>query len=377
MTLSTETPKLRIDALTGLRFFAALAVYLHHHPKPVFLPEFVSTFMMSGYNGVTLFFVLSGFVIGLNYFDMLVKPTRASIFKYALARFARIYPLYALVLLFIWFNMGIPGDTADIVFHFLTVQAWSSDLGWAFAYNSPGWSIGVEFFFYACFPLLVLVLAPLRRRPKLLWSLVFIVLIVLLVLTVYFQLSGRGDLVWEKPGSAHRWLYRTPLTRLGDFSLGILAALIFQSMWNAQTYSKRFWRFVPYVSALSIIGLMVWKTNLNSAFSWDIAYAPFAFLLILGIALSPQTILSRFLAMRPLIVLGEASFALYLIHYQLMHTFDIARYQSFEPLVAVGAWIGFAGVCILLSAALNVYVETPMRQFLNRFGSALIKPQTR
>ena len=97
MTLSTETSKLRIDALTGLRFFAALAVYLHHHPKPVFLPEFVSTFMMAGYNGVTLFFVLSGFVIGLNYFDMLVKPTRASIFKYALARFARIYPLYALV----------------------------------------------------------------------------------------------------------------------------------------------------------------------------------------------------------------------------------------------------------------------------------------
>ncbi len=68
-------PKARLDALTGLRFFAALAVYLHHHPKPDYLPGTLTTFFLAGYNGVTLFFVLSGFVIGFNYFDSLVKPT--------------------------------------------------------------------------------------------------------------------------------------------------------------------------------------------------------------------------------------------------------------------------------------------------------------
>jgi hypothetical protein len=48
--------------------------------------------------------------------------------------------------------------------HVLAVQAWSPVVGEAFAYNGPGWSIGVEFFLYACFPLLVFLFAPFSRR---------------------------------------------------------------------------------------------------------------------------------------------------------------------------------------------------------------------
>jgi hypothetical protein len=46
-------------------------------------------------------------------------------------------------------------------------------------------------------------------------------------LAAWFVLSGRGSLPWSSVESAHRWLYVTPLTRLGDFTLGILAACLY------------------------------------------------------------------------------------------------------------------------------------------------------
>jgi peptidoglycan/LPS O-acetylase OafA/YrhL len=86
--------------LTGLRFFAALYVVLfhqettfaagHHFSKPLL------TFLGHGYLAVSLFFVLSGFVLTYNYADRW-SETRFS--KFLLSRFARIYPVYALTLL--------------------------------------------------------------------------------------------------------------------------------------------------------------------------------------------------------------------------------------------------------------------------------------
>ena len=61
---SKATP--RLPALTGLRILAALAVYASHLGPPHGSPKLLSTFMESGYMGVTLFFTLSGFVLAIN-----------------------------------------------------------------------------------------------------------------------------------------------------------------------------------------------------------------------------------------------------------------------------------------------------------------------
>ena len=60
-------PKKHIDSLTGIRFFATSLVFLHHLKVKNFR-EWINSFMMSGYNGETLFFTLSGFVICYNYY---------------------------------------------------------------------------------------------------------------------------------------------------------------------------------------------------------------------------------------------------------------------------------------------------------------------
>src|SRR5262245_48985028 len=68
----------RVPALTGVRFCAAMLVFLSHAG----LPAPFDWFALSGYNGVTLFFVLSGFVLTLNYFEELTRPTPRKLWNF-------------------------------------------------------------------------------------------------------------------------------------------------------------------------------------------------------------------------------------------------------------------------------------------------------
>lgn len=366
----TSDAKQQISALTGLRFVAAMAVFLHHHPQPAYLPGVLSTFFSAGYNGVTIFFVLSGFVIGLNYLDMLAQPTWLKLARYIVARLARIYPLYLLVLGYVWLEQGAVWSD-NLFTHVLALQAWSPDLNVAFAFNSPGWSIGVEFFLYACFPLLALCQAPLRQRQRLVTAAIAVTS-VLILLAVYFQVSGRATLPIQDAASAHRWLYRTPLTRLGDFLLGIVAALLYtQSAHDSRTTIV--WGRASYGVLGVIIALMMWDVNLLSAYSWDVAYAPLTGLLILGLTMAPHTRLSRWLGTPWMVSLGEASYALYLIHVPLMRIFDIPHYINFEPWVAILLWIGFGAICLALAHSLNIFVEAPLRHLINNWAKQWLK----
>ena len=213
----------RIDSLTGLRFFAALVVFASHLALPEVMPTGRSTFLQAGYNGVTLFFVLSGFVLTWTYAERLARPDGVELWNFAAARFARIAPLYLIVLLFMMSRLrdGLPAWAWK---HVLAVQTWSGDMVMAFSLNGPGWSIGVETFLYALFPVLVWLVVPVARRwPALVW---LGAVAVLTAITAYFHLTEANDRLWFDPGSAHRWLYRMPLTRVPDFAMGIALAML-------------------------------------------------------------------------------------------------------------------------------------------------------
>src|SRR5256885_2684380 len=145
----------RLDSLTGLRFFAAAFVVLGHvetsgtYPAPVLSQLFSFPFA-----AVTFFFVLSGFV--------LVRSDRPhdSIGRFYRRRFARVWPLYALitVLLFpIGWLIRYPGWDFPrylIVFGIvlLTLQSLCPLSRVQEAVNPPNWSLSCEAFFYAAFP---------------------------------------------------------------------------------------------------------------------------------------------------------------------------------------------------------------------------------
>jgi peptidoglycan/LPS O-acetylase OafA/YrhL len=355
----------RLPSLTGLRIFAAITVYLSHVGAPQGSPEVVVIFFGSGYSGVTLFFVLSGFVLSVNYFDAFRRPQLGTTYNFFVARFARIYPLYIVVLFYIVVHDRATGVPIDGWWqNALAIQAWSPDVVRAFSFDGPAWSLSVEFFLYACFPLLVPLIGRIQSARSILLAAAGVA-VAMCALVAAFLVTGHGSLPMTDPGSAHRWLYRTPLTRLGDFALGILAARLFVVTRGSRP-SAAVGHLLAIGGAVTFLALMAWPALYFTAWSWDVAYAIPAVLLIFGLAISPTAGLARFLARPTVVILGEASFAFYLIHQPLLLYLGGAQWlEAVTPAIVIDEMLIF-GAVIGMALGLHLGLELPARRWIRR-----------
>lgn len=369
--MSSAPPHHRsIDPLTGLRFVAALTVFFSHYAVPG-LTGTLHRMTLSGYAGVTIFFVLSGFVIGYNYLDSFEKAlTPQTVGSYLVARFARIYPLYFCFILYGWMTKGAPSIPWA---HLLAVQTWSPDAELAFSLNGPAWSVGVEVFLYLAFPLLVPllswcgVLSSLRR----LQMAAVLVCVLMFAGAVYFTVSGLNALVPDDPASGHRWLYRMPATRLGDFLLGIFGATYFMRFAKGDPATVKRWGLVTFAAVITVLVLLATKKNYRSAFSWDVAYALPCALLIIGLAINRETIFSRVLASSPLILLGEASYAFYLVHVPAwpLRSSGVGGFAA-----EIGVYVAFLVLVVAVSLGLHLIIEKPAQTWIRRRLSPKVQP---
>jgi len=158
-----------LQALTGLRFFLALWVVVFHLvPATPGLaiawlpgaPDAVNCLLRTGYVAVTVFFVLSGFVLAYNY-DLGAPWCGKQRRRFAIARFSRVYPAYFAGLLSLipvavyrlWRDIPLGEYSfSSGILNLLLLQAWSPRH--ALSWNYPGWSLSCEAFYYAIFPFL-------------------------------------------------------------------------------------------------------------------------------------------------------------------------------------------------------------------------------
>ena len=364
----TTAGRPRIESLTGLRWFAALAVFLSHNVPGGKTPSSVSTFFSSGYMGVTLFFVLSGFVLTVTYGASLAEPRFANVWNFGVARIARVMPLYWLVLasvVVVLIFFGSAPTSEGLWWHFLALQAWAGDLKTAYSWNGPGWSVGVELFLYAIFPILILMTRVLSstRKAVILAALVVVGMVALVVL---FHVTGHDELPREDPASAHRWIYRCPLLRIGDFMLGICGAVIYVRERNRARLVRVAPLFAAGASLLMLVLMMV-PPLLESSLSYDLAYAFPGAILILALALGPHRGVAKFLGSASLVTLGELSYAFYLIHVPVGSLFQIAGIsRNGFTSVSISVLIFVLVLLVAMSWALHVLFERPARMFLRK-----------
>lgn len=164
-----------LRALNGLRYLAALWVVVYHYGRNAFpfTQKPLLTYLEQGYMAVSFFFLLSGFVLAQVYVTRWpARPDAPALTDYARARFARIYPLYAVALLLaIWVEKryGAPFDQERIATYlgesigtFALIQAWTP--GRCLSVNGPAWSLSAEAFLYLVFPVCLFALRGRRRR---------------------------------------------------------------------------------------------------------------------------------------------------------------------------------------------------------------------
>ena len=179
-----------LPALTGLRFVAAFSVLVGHgfawilagHETPGGVVFWVS--QISGF-GMTLFFVLSGFVIHYNYGKLVTTKGPRGVAAFLWARFARLYPLFLLMMLVyvalssrtLALLAGNPDRFGSILqalpYFLFSVHTWVYTLIGenpvidAIGGGSPiTWSISTEWFFYFAYPLLAWLILR-ARTPRL------------------------------------------------------------------------------------------------------------------------------------------------------------------------------------------------------------------
>ncbi len=149
----------QLRPLTSLRFFAAAAVLLAH-TYPYRNPHEPAGFVQLS-NGVTFFFVLSGFILTITYSSALRRPTLYGIWNFYIARIVRIWPVHLLtlaaVLPFCWTDL-LSGNHGDPIVNLAAtvalIQTFVMDAKDR-VMNAPSWSLSAEFFFYLCFPFLI------------------------------------------------------------------------------------------------------------------------------------------------------------------------------------------------------------------------------
>jgi len=183
------------------RFSAALVVVLYHNVHFLDTFEFDSValrnFFISsftwGHLGVQVFFLFSGFVMSLNYFN-LISNHNISFKKFIALRFWRLYPLHCFVLIIVLLFQYLISQRIDSYFVYqnnfeystlfchLTLTQWLSVCG-PFGLNAPSWSIGVEFYMYVLF-FLIISFPSLRKK----YSLFIITLLLILINKIYFNL---------------------------------------------------------------------------------------------------------------------------------------------------------------------------------------------
>ena len=357
----------RLDALTPLRFVAAaLIVAGHGGPLFGFVPD--TTRLYTANASVSLFFVMSGFVLAYNYPAL---DSQEAVGRFCVLRFARIWPLHAAILsaTILFLPATLPAGIDPLVaamLAFLLVQSWVPINGYAAAWNGPAWTLSVDVFFYAVFPM---ILAPLRRAP---WRSLAVALALSLVPPLLANRLGgpRADL----PLDQWNWYmldHFFPLARLCEFVLGMVAARGFAAWRRPLTRGAHAATAievgalaacaaavvalpqVPYAARYVGPGVADWLTQ--------IAAAPaFAALIV---ALAPgRGALSRLLATRPAVHLGDLSYATYLLHVPLLHL------PAWGAMVAAAggtaAAAAFAATLLVAAHLAWRFVEGPARRAL-------------
>ena len=370
-----KTGELR--ALTGLRAVAALAVVLSHTGVPRSAPEPVVRLVTWGHVGVPLFFMLSGFVLAYNYADLTARDRRRTVLFYV-ARVARVMPLYWVMIAYcvaFYYAIGHEQEPGALLKSVFAVQTWGADLKDAQShYNGPGWSIGVELFFYALFPFVAPLVARFAHRFRIRGIAVLVAAgaAVSLGLWAWFVVTGRTEIAAADGQSAHRWIYRNPLPHLVEFVVGLALAhaLPYARRWPVRTHHLIQGAVVAYT-----LGLGMFHVAGSGAWSAG-SFGPFFVLPFAAGMLSlaaERGWLARALSVRLMVTLGTASYALYLTHRwlvwqlptgELIRTGDGAR-----PYVALVVTIA---VLLLVAEGAHRYVENPARTALLRLSRAVV-----
>jgi peptidoglycan/LPS O-acetylase OafA/YrhL len=340
-----NSPGGRLRGLDALRGIAITMVIVYHVQLHFGAPGLLGQLARLGYNGVQLFFIVSG--ITMCHMWSARKSETQETAKFLIRRLCRIAPpfWFAIVFYMAWRQTGwsflAPAGASDILLTALLVHGFSEH---AINLVVPGgWSIAVEVGFYVLFPLMVMQLRSVRQR---LWAALAIYLACSLVAYVLLRRFAVDELA----------VYYSLLTQLPIF---VLAMALFGMLFEA--------RRVPVRLSLVVAALWMAVAVVGKTQGWPTR--PGLWAEVAGMLLFTAVVLKRF-EWSILGFLGRISYSAYLFHFAVIDTLSTVLphttgYVDFGVgLVAVG--LGTIAVAWVSSRTLEAWSVQLGRYFVRR-----------
>lgn len=371
-----------IPGLDGLRAIAFLLVFAFH-----------TEYLQFGWVGVSLFFVLSGFLITGILLDMKTTlSTRGYFFKFYGRRFLRIFPLYYFYLVLMtvltaWLLsvayrphfMQIFLDQVKYA-AFYVYDFFFGTINFKFSFFLDHfWSLSVEEQFYIFWPLLIL-LVPEKSLRKLFLSFVFLGII----FRIMFLLVYRAEIFRFFADTVHLAIFPLPFTHMDAFALGAYISRF--SLPKAKEQFFLLFALLPLtgftaqflatgdIGAISSLGYPHLLPNAYQ-FIWGYTFLNY-FCAVIIYSVVKHGLFNRFLEWSPLRYLGKISYGLYVYHLPIVwfaiRVRDFGVEDPFaKPVIALTSFLG-----TLLVASLSYrYLEKPLLNLKDRFFA--LQPERR
>ncbi len=397
----------QIKALTTIRIVAAMHVVLHHcaaalwlrtttawaaqtatSPAPIraavaIIGGGILNILDSGRWSVSLFFILSGFILTYNYLDGISRP--GAMRRFWVARFARIYPVYLIGLAIaspLFFYAGIYRKEfslhsmfAQAILCFTLLQSWCP--AYALAWNSPAWSLSVEAFFYAMFPLLAFALARKNRAESLIAVIAACWLTSLGLRAALLTLAGgwQGHMDYEHSRRVQllsNFFSFFPVCRIPEFIAGMALGrllLLKNGIPNCR------WPTATALASAAVLLIFAAIGERRRIIVDEGVLTPLFALLIWSLS-DPRGRLASMMQWSPLILLGEASYTVYICHFplanlmvrSLMHFWRGQGKYGYEigsyP-VLLAYLLGLLITCVLIYRFIEIPARDRIKGFLN------------
>ena len=363
-----------LNALTGLRWVAALAVFVHHVNFHFGLP---APKIWLGGLAVSFFFMLSGFILTYVYAGRL-PPTGKGVRKFWLTRWARIWPLHVTCLLIFVFvfprREALFSDfwySAKFITNLTLLQSWVPLHEWVFSFNGVSWSISTESFFYFMFPFLLI------GGERKFWWKFGIVGVIVGAMVIYFSQLALDPLYNERYNFV-RFFLTNPLLRLPEFCSGMAVGFFYLRRQDTG-FPRNFlvdtkWEILAIGLFLTWNSLLGWQEvaiRIRQA-SWGSMGLSYwlmmqanigTFAILIFVFSRSRGLLARLAGSRIMVILGEVSFAFYMTHNIVIVyiKFNLLGDSKLPP-----EWAAGCAFCLSLALSILLFklVEMPAKSAL-------------
>ncbi len=358
-----------------LRAIAVISVVLFHIDKSVF---------KYGYIGVDIFFVISGFVISNIIYSKLSK-NEFKLKEFVFMRFKRIIPALISYLLFVqivlFFNVdhqNVIQNTKTSLYSILLlanihisqyIEYFTVDSSKNLVVNL--WSLSVEEQFYILFPLIAILLKKVKISTQSIIYLLIISISLFSINEIFFLNIGLLQKIFL---NYENFIFYSPITRVWEFILGVLAMFTNSKLTNTKNLNK----FIGLSLYLLLISSLLLNLSTSNNFI-NVVIANLTTFLLLSFEMSDQYKNKTYLKF--LIFTGNISYSLYLFHQGVLAGIRNHNYYStyLGNYIDLNNWIilTFVIIVIYLISTLNYYlVENRYRKIstpsLKEFKSLIL-----